>query len=354
MMLALSDAHWDLNLRMTKSPAHRVTLSDVARLVGVSSQTVSRVVNNHPYVSEATRQRVQEAIRELDYRPNRAARSLATRRTCMLGIISFGIHHYGPAQMMNNIEQTAKTKGYGVSFSTVDTLTPDELHRAMAALGERSVDGIVFITPVTGICHNDLTDLCSGIPFVQIDTELSAQVPSVVIDQHYGSHLATQHLIDLGHKAICEISGPLNWYGAQARHQSWLETLHAAGLSPGVSVEGDWTAQSGYEAARKLLQERYAFTALVVGNDQMALGAIRALREQNLHVPDDISVVGFDDVPEAAYYEPPLTTVRQDFAALGKQSVDYLTTLISNPDTPLHQRVLYPQFIERQSTRQLE
>ncbi|RME19097.1 MAG: LacI family transcriptional regulator, partial [Candidatus Zixiibacteriota bacterium] len=181
---------------MSKPNAHRVTLSDVARLAGVSSQTVSRVVNNHPYVSSATRRRVEEAIRQLDYRPNRAARSLATQRTCMLGIISFGINHYGPAQMMTNIEQMAKTKGYGVSFSTVRDMSSAELRRAMEALGGRLVDGVVFITPVTGVRRSDLAALCGDIPFVQIDTELSAQVPSVVIDQHYGSRLATQHLID--------------------------------------------------------------------------------------------------------------------------------------------------------------
>lgn len=337
---------------MAKPDKKRVTINDVARLAGVSSQTVSRVVNNHPYVSEDTRRRVQHAIHELDYHPNRAARSLVTQRTHMLGIISFGMHYYGPAQMVNNIEQAAQKRGYGLSFSTVTTLTLDNLSRAMEVLGARSVDGLVFITPVVGVSHSDLARMCRGVPFVQIDTQRLSHSPSVVIDQYYGMQLATQHLIDLGHRTLVEISGPLNWFGAQARHQSWLDTLHGADVTPGPYVEGDWSARSGYEATRRLLAKRPGFTALVAANDQMALGAIQALHERGLRVPEDVSIVGFDDVPEAAYYTPPLTTVRQDFAALGEQSVEYLMALITNPDTPLHQRVLYPQFIERQSTCQ--
>ncbi len=334
---------------MAGNDSKRVTLDDVAQAVGVSSQTVSRVVNDHPYVSDDTRRRVQEAIRKLGYRPNRAARSLATHRTCMLGIVTFGIDHYGPAQMVTHVEQTARARGYGVTLSTIRELTPHEIRVAIDALGGSAVDGLVLITPVTGLSAADMVALCGHIPFVQIDTELGAKVPSVVIDQRFGSRLATQHLIDLGHCTLCEISGPLNWYGAQARHESWLKTLHRAGLTPGLSVEGDWTAEGGFHAANRLLDEGAVFSGLVVGNDQMALGAIRALRRRGLRVPEDVSVVGFDDIPEAAYFEPPLTTVWQNFAALGEQSVEYLVALIDNPHTPVHQRVLHPQLVERQS-----
>jgi LacI family transcriptional regulator len=332
----------------------RITLGDVARRAGVSSQTVSRVVNRHPYVSEETRRRVLDTIRALDYRPNRAARSLATQRTCMLGIITYGINHYGPAQMVSNVERTAKARGYGVSFSTINTVSREDVRDAIETLGGRAVDGLVLITPVLGLSHDDLAQLCGDVPFVQIDTEMAARVPSVIIDQRYGSQLATQHLIDLGHCRIGEISGPLYWFSGLARHESWRETVIAAGLEPGLSVEGDWTARSGYHAACRLLDEGAEFTALVVGNDQMALGAIRALRERRRRVPADLSVVGFDDIPEAAYFEPPLTTVRQDFAALGEQSVEYLVALIDNPQTPLHQRVLHPNLVIRDSARALK
>lgn len=338
---------------MDKSEPRNVTLDHVAQLAGVSSQTVSRVVNNRPYVSEETRRRVQNAIRQLGYRPNRAARSLVTQRSCMLGLIGFGIDHYGPTQMINHIERTARAKGYGVRFSSIDAVSPSELNRALEDLGDRAVDGIVFILPVEGADNETLAEICAGIPFVQIDAPLAAKAPSIVIDQYLGSQFATQHLIDLGHRRLCEISGPLVWYGAQARHQSWLNTVTGAGLQPGPSLEGDWTARSGYDAMRQLLAEHRGFTGVVVGNDQMALGAIRALREHGLSVPDDVSVIGFDDVPEAAYFEPPLTTIRQNFAALGEQSVDYLTSLIEHPETPIHQRVLYPTLIARNSTRSL-
>lgn len=328
-----------------------ITLGDVAQLAGVSSQTVSRVVNNHRYVSVDTRRRVLDAIHTLDYRPHRAARILATQRSCMLGIITYGIHHYGPAQMMHNVEQMARARGYGVSFSTASRMALDELRQAIDCLGAQSVDGLVLITPIVGVRHADLVRLCGGVPFVQIDTELTADVPSVVIDQRLGSRLATEHLIALGHRHICEIHGPREWFGALARHESWRATLWAAGLEPGMAVEGDWTAQGGYRAALRLLDQGARFTALVAGNDQMALGAMRALRQRGLRVPDDVSVVGFDDIPEAAFFEPPLTTVRQDFAALGEQSVDYLIALINAPDTPIRPRVLAPELVVRESTR---
>lgn len=335
---------------MTAPDPKRVTLGDVAQLAGVSAQTVSRVVNHHPYVSEDTRQRVMDAIQQLDYRPNRAARSLVTQRSYMVGIITFGIPNYGPAQMLTHVERVAKARGYGVGFAALTQMSVDEIRDAITSLGDHAIDGLVLLMPTEGVNPDALVRVCGGIPFVQIDIELGAQAPSVVIDQAHGSQLATQHLIDLGHRHICEISGPLDWYGAQARHRSWIATMQAAGLTPGLSVEGDWSPQSGYEKTHELLEQGASFSALVVANDQMALGALRALREHRLRVPEDVSVVGFDDIPEAAYFEPPLTTVRQDFAAVGAQSVEYLVALLGNPATPIHQRVLYPELIERRST----
>lgn len=339
---------------MTASDTRRVTLDDVAQAAGVSSQTVSRVVNNHPYVSDETRHKVLDAIRKLDYRPNRAARSLATQQSRMLGIITYGIPHYGPAQMMTHVEQTARARGYGVSFTTVNALSPWELRKALENLGYLAVDGVVLIAPVTGVPPDEVKRLCGGIPFVQIDAEPGSSVPSVVINQRHGSRIITQYLIDLNHRRIAEIHGPLNWFGARARHESWMETLVTAGLEADCFAGGDWTVRDGYQAARRLLERQATFTALVAANDQMALGAIRALREHRLAVPGDVSVVGFDDIPEAAYFDPPLTTVRQDFAALGEQSVEYLIAQIDDPNTPMHQRVLYPELIERQSARRLE
>jgi LacI family transcriptional regulator len=328
----------------------RVTLHDVARRSSVSYQTVSRVVNKDPHVSKETRRRVLSAIRELNYQPNHAARSLVTRRSHLLEIVTFGGHHYGPSQMVIHVEKAAREVGYNLIVTNITAMTAEQIREAIDTLSGRLVDGMILIMPVAGVEQDDLVALCNNIPFVTIDTRLGAHIPSVVINQHHGSQLATQHLIDLGHRDICEISGPQNWFGASARHESWRDTLLRAGLAPGISLEGDWSAVGGYNAAHRLLDEQASFTALVVGNDQMALGAMRALRERGLCIPDDVSIVGFDDIPEAVCFEPPLTTIRQDFEMLGSQSVEYLVDILKHPDPPVQQRVLYPSLVVRQST----
>lgn len=334
-----------------ENQSKRVTLHDVADSAGVSYQTVSRVINDDPHVSKSTRIRVLQAIKALDYRPNHAARSLVTRRSNLLEIISFGVSHYGPSQMVTHIERAARERGYHLLLSHLSEMSLIEISRAIDNLSGRLVDGIILIAPVMGVDYAEIIGITRGIPLVMIDTPLGSNAPGVVINQHHGSHLATQHLLSLGHQHICEISGPLNWFGAIARHESWISTLKSVGIEPGVSVQGDWTAIGGYEAAKRLLEADHSFTGLVVGNDQMALGAMRALREYGLRIPEDVSIVGFDDIPEAICFEPPLTTVRQDFDALGTQSVEYLVDLIQRPELPAQQRVLHPNLIVRQSTR---
>ncbi len=337
---------------MTSLPQYsrRVTLHDVAEQAGVSYQTVSRVINESPHVSEVTRRRVLEAIQALNYQPNHAARSLVTQRSNLLEVITFGGHHYGPSQMVIHIEKAARKLGYNLILTNIAEMSLQEIQGAIATLSGRLVEGIIIITPVVGVDYAELAALCNRIPFVMIDTQLGSSTPSVVINQQYGSQVVTQHLIDLGHRHICEISGPQDWFGAVARHESWLATMKAAGLTPGKSIEGDWTARGGYAAARHLLAEGVDFTALVVANDQMALGALRALHEAGLRIPDDVSVVGFDDIPEASCFEPPLTTVRQDFDALGRQSVEYLIAILNDPELPVQQLVLFPSLVVRQST----
>jgi DNA-binding LacI/PurR family transcriptional regulator len=328
----------------------RPTIRDVAHLSGVSAQTVSRVINGDVHVSTRTRNRVLKAIEELNFRPNRAAQTLVTRRSRILQVISFGTTQYGPSQMVAHVEAEAKARGYNLIFSSITKVTIEEIGEAIDNPIGR-LEGIIMITPVLGASYPELAALFRGIPCVWIGIEQGADIPSVVIDQSYGSRLATQHLIDLGHRQISEISGPLNWCDAIARTRGWQATLDAAGLEPGISIEGDWTAAGGYDAVNRLLEAQVEFTALIVGNDQMALGAIHALDEHRLRVPEDVSIVGFDDIPEASHFKPPLTTVRQDFSAMGKQGVEYLVSLINKPDTPLHQRVLLPQLVVRRSAQ---
>ena len=326
------------------------TLVDVARDAKVSYQTVSRVINQHPSVADATRIRVQRAIDKLGYQPNRAARSLVTRRSNTIGIVSFGSRYYGPTQMLVNIEAASRRRGYGLTFTSVDGHSAPEMSRVIGELTSQNLDGVVVIAPVEEVDPGTVVRLFGDTPFVMIDIVPSEGVHSVAIDQAHGARLATQHLIGLGHQLFCEISGPLRWHDAMLRHETWLATLRSSGITPGPSVESDWTAAGGHAAAQWLLGSGAAFTALFVGNDQMALGAIRTLQDAGLRVPHDVSVVGFDDVPEAAFFEPPLTTVRQDFVALGEETVDYLTTLIKDPDAAAQRRMLYPTFVVRSST----
>jgi LacI family transcriptional regulator len=327
------------------------TLYDVAQRAGVSYQTVSRVINGSPKVAKSTLRRVQKAIQELNYQPNKAAQMLVTRRSFTLELIMWGINYYGPAQMMSGVEHAARSLGYKLIYSNVEEQTPDQLAALFDNLG--MVDALLVIAPIQNSQFDDLLNQCNK-PYVKIGTEQGASGPSAIIDQRYGSQLAVQHLLSLGHEKIAEISGPLHWHDAYARHQSWLDALHARQIPADLTIEGDWTAESGYQAARELLTSGHKFSALVIGNDQMALGAIRALRECGLRIPQDVSLVGFDDIPEAAYFEPPLTTIRQDFRQLGRQSVEYLIEILRNDETPLQQHTLYPQLIIRQSTGPVE
>ncbi|MBI5931096.1 MAG: substrate-binding domain-containing protein [Chloroflexi bacterium] len=328
----------------------RYTLNDVAKDAGVSYQTVSRVINDHPSVSPETRLRVQEVIQTLGYRPNKVAKSLVASQSNTLAILTFAMNHYGPTQMVVNIERAAKNLGYDLIFSNISKPTRDQISHALDSLSGRQVDGIISISPVVGIAYEEMLQFCHDIPLVLIDPQFGMEIPSIIVDQRYGSRIATEHLINLGHHRIAEISGPLNWFGAIARHEQWIETLQQACLTPMMSVEGDWSALSGYEAARRLLKQDSSFTALVVANDQMALGASYALSEQGLRIPLDVSIVGFDDIPEAAFFQPPLTTVRQEFNQLGQIGVRYLLELIQNPETPVEQHILYPELVVRKSS----
>lgn len=337
---------------MKQSPAKRATLHDVAKLSGVSYQTVSRVVNNSPDVANKTRRRVLAVIEELGYQPNLVARSLKTRRSQILEVITFGVETYIPRELMEAIGRAAKVHGYRVMFSSIVDEDIQEVQGLLHRLNSRTCDGVILTAPIENEAFVKLIDAHPSVPIVQVRNKRGSSQPSVIIDQHLGSQMATQYLIDLGHRQIAEICAPLHWHEAAMRHESFLATLSANGLPPAAVVESSqWMPWGGYEAAKQLLDSGQSFSALVVANDYLGLGAILAFTERGLHVPNDISIVGFDDTPEAAFFRPPLTTIRQDYEALGQQSIQYLIDLINNPDTPVHQRILAPQLIERESTR---
>jgi len=326
------------------------TINDVARAAGVSYQTVSRVINNHPSVKEATRKRVMEVIRRLRYQPSSVARSLVTKRSKLIGVVSFGTLHFGPTQMLSNIEQAARARGYHVSIASIPSLTREELEQAINTLRRQRVDGILIIEPLLGAETDFLKELVSIIPMVLVDADLAAGLPFSSIDQLAGGRLGARHLLQLGHRRIALISGPQQWNDAKLRQQGWLNVLREVKLQPVAQTYGDWSARSGYVAAKKLLGLRKPFTSLLVANDQMALGALRAIREAGCSVPGDISVVGFDNLPESEYFDPPLSTIEQDFSSLGQTSLAQLLSLIEAPTAAPAIQIIPPKLVVRSST----
>jgi DNA-binding LacI/PurR family transcriptional regulator len=321
-------------------------------LIGNTDQTVSRVVNRHPNVAEKTRNKVLSAINQLDYRPNQAAKMLATGRSYMIQLIMFDIRYNDPLPAMI---YWAKKMGYTLIISEIAPFTSkDETQERLEELASRMIDGLIIYTPYLFLPYEEMTELCKGVPFVLLDAELGMKAPSVVFDQRHGSELALQHLLDLGHRQIAEIRGPQEHVDARIRHETFVNMLKAQGLEPTLSVEGDFDVPSGYEAAKRLLATKVPFSALLVGNDRMTIGALRALCEAGIRVPEDVSLLGFDDMIEAAYLTPPLSTVRQDLNVMAQQSIEYLVSMIRNPSIPVQQRVLYPELIVRQSTRKID
>lgn len=322
-------------------------MMDVARLAGVSHQTVSRVLNDHANVRPQTRERVLEAMRELDYQPNSAARTLVTRRSNTLGIVTVDSTLFGPASMVYGIEQAARAAGYFVSIASISTLTRRSVLEAVNRLREQAVEGIVAIVPKdSGVAA--LASVPEGIALVGVGVGGGANVPMVGVDNTAGATLVTRHLIDLGHTTVHHISGPSGWPEARERRTGWRETLASAGLSAPDVLAGDWSARSGFEMGQRLARDP-AVTAIFCANDQMALGVLRALAERGRRVPEQVSVAGFDDIPEAPFMIPPLTTVRQDFAAVGRRSIDLLVQLTTGASPPGRIQ-LTPELKVRQST----
>lgn len=331
----------------------RVTMIDVARAAGVSHQTVSRVINQDPKVAPETRQRVLQVIDALNYHPSRVARGLAARQTRTLAVITYDLSYYGPTQIVLNIERAAREAGYDILFINIDPADEPGLSSVANRVRGWAVDGALLIAPVADQHYDDMVEQFDGLPLVQLDVAAGVDVPSVIIDQHLGGYRITEHVIQLGHRAICELRGPLDWHGAVARHAGLEAALAAHGLASVGSVEGNWTAESGYQAVESLLEMGH-FTALIAANDQMALGAISALSARGLGVPDDISVVGFDDIPEARFFAPPLTTVRQDFSMVGHSGLEMLIAMIEQPEKgPYRQRVIEPTLVVRESAKSL-
>jgi DNA-binding LacI/PurR family transcriptional regulator len=326
-------------------------MRDVAKLAGVSHQTVSRVINEHPNVRQETRERVLEAMESLDYRRNLAARTLVTRQSHTLGIIGFETTLFGPASMLYGIEDAARTAGYLVSIAMVRNLDRRPVLEAVERLRQHAVDGIIAIAPKPAVT-NSLLAAPSDIYCVAVGGAGEAEaVPTVRIDNAVGARLATEHLLALGHRTVHHVAGPADWPEAQERIAGWRDALAAAGAAVPPIVPQSWNAESGYLQGQRLAREK-SVTAVFCANDRIALGVLRALHEAGRKVPEEVSVVGFDDMPDSGYFLPPLTTVRQDFAELGRRSLTLLLEHMAGPDdadSPAHVTVT-PELVVRGST----
>ncbi|MGD9531179.1 MAG: LacI family DNA-binding transcriptional regulator [Pseudonocardia sp.] len=322
------------------------SMFDVARLAGVSHQTVSRVLNDHPNVREATRRRVTAAITELGYRPNRAARALVTGRYRSIGVIAPRSTLYGPASLLAAFEEQAALAGFTVSVSRIRTFDTSVIRSSVVDLLDQRVSAVVAIAPLPTAAEA-LDDLPADMPLVAIDGHVAHRGATVTVDQHAGARLATAHLLDAGHAGVWHVSGPEDWFDAAGRVAGWTEELRSRDLDVPPVVQADWSAASGYRAGQ-LLGRMPEVTAVFAANDAIALGLLHALHELGRRVPQDVSIVGFDDVPEAAHYIPPLTTVRQDFDAVARESLAVLLDRLNGAEDA-GDRIVTPTLVVRDS-----
>ncbi|MEU8818809.1 LacI family DNA-binding transcriptional regulator [Actinoplanes sp. NPDC048796] len=326
--------------------SRRPVMSDVAARAGVSHQTVSRVLNGHPHVSPTTRTRVLAAIAELGYRRNLSARVLATGRSNVVGVVAQNTTLYGPSSMVQAIGEAA----LGADLSlTVGHVAGYDATAASRRIVERLVQqgaaGLVFIAPVDAAAEA-MRLVPPGIPIVTVDGLPEWDVANVSVDQYAGGRLATQHLLKHGHRTVWHVAGPEQWHGSRARESGWRAALAEAGAQAPPMLRAGWSAASGYQCGRMLARIPDC-TAVFAANDHVALGVMRALAEQGRRVPEDVSLIGFDDVPEAAYFHPALTTIRQEFADVGRQALRLLLDQLVTGARTATSTLVEPAMVDR-------
>ena len=307
------------------SKPRKPNISDVAQAAGVSYQTVSRVLNNAPDVSAATRERIQQVIKDLGYRRSRTATALSTSRSTAIGILTDGSPRFGPVGTLMALEKVARQKGYFTTVATVEEPYEESVPQALDTLDEIDVDGIIVIAPILSMAAA-VQGAAIQVPVEMIAAGVSS-TPNLFTyseDQELGARMATQHLIDLGHADIAHLAGSMDWFDGRVRKRGWEGALRDAGLAPGLCLEGDWSPAWAYETGLRLAREGTVPQAIFAASDHTALGLIRALSESGIRVPEDVSVVGYDDIEGSDFFLPPLTTVRQDFTALANASIEVI------------------------------
>jgi LacI family transcriptional regulator len=339
----------------------RVTMKIIAAEAGVSVQTVSRVVNDRPDVAPATRQRVREIIDRLGYRPSNIARSLIQGRSCTLGVVGYGLEYVGPARVLMGIERRSSEMGYTLLLSLIRQPEQDgaQILRDMLA---HHVDGVLWAVTEVGAnrdwAQEEMARL--SIPVVFLHTDPRPNLTVVDIDNRHGGWLATRHLLDQGCQEIGLITGPTSWWAARERKLGWRQALEGAGLEAqeDLVVEGDWSAVSGERGLQQLLSQHPTIDAVFACNDQIALGVLTTAHALHLNVPQDLAVVGFDDIPEAPYFYPPLSTIHQDLKELGQRAVSVLGRLIERAEqddaSPPYEAVFLPPYLVERASSHLK
>ncbi len=331
----------------TRRSTAKASIYDVAELAGVSHQTVSRVLNGHPNIKSSTRDRVIAAIREARYTPSSIARALATSRTRRIGALVDSPEQYGPGSTMRGIEEAARAAGYSVTAITVADDPSLGMDAGVEHLRVQGVDALCVIAPRYSTLK-ELRDAAHDVPTLLVKSEEEEGMLTVGVDQYAGAVLAVDHLIELGHRRILHLSGPPDWVDARLRERAWSDRVAAEGLDVLPTLVGDWTSDEGYRVGRN--SDAFGdVTAVFVANDQMALGLIHGLSARGIRVPHDLSIVGFDDLPDARHFLPPLTTVRQDFHALGTLSIQTLIATLEDEGSA-HSGSIQPRLIVREST----
>lgn len=344
---------------MRSSVSKKATLKEVARAAGVSTQTISRVVNQRPDVAEDTRLRVQKLIQEMGYQPNAIARSLITRSSQTLGVVATGLEYYGPSTMLVGIQQEAEILGYSLTLILTHEPEKEDFSRTLFELGGQQVDGIIWAVPPVG--QNRARTIAPLIPRLPPMIFLNQPDPAfsvVAIANRQGAILAVDHLLEQGYRKIGIITGPAQWWESGERYEGWRQALLQKGLDadPSLRAEGDWTAAGGERAYLELQERHPDLDAVFVSNDQMALGVLKAAHASGLQIPQQLGVAGFDDYPESAYFYPALTTVRQPLRELGAAAVREVVQMIRSQKESKNEYepktiTLQPRLIVRASTQ---
>ncbi len=337
----------------------RTTIKQVAKATGVSTQTVSRVINDRPDVAPDTRERILKTINELGYQPSALARSLIQQRSYTLGVVTAGLRYIGPSRTLSGITSAAEEADYSLLLKELPRFDAEDVGPIFQGLLSHHVDGIIWAVPEVGENRNWINQQSFNLklPIVYITMEPKEITATVSVDNYLGGRMAMAHLLEQGYRSIGHISGPMDWWEARQRMLAWKDALRESGVEAKEEhwAEGNWSSASGVQAVEKLFEQYPAMDSIFVANDQMALGVIQVANQKGLKIPEDLGIVGFDDIPESAFFNPPLTTVQQDQYTVGKVAVEEVIKIIEfgwqGVDAmDLKSMILPPTLVVRQSS----